>query len=93
LQEGDGDHLIHSSGPLSGLPFTIKLDGQNGNTQDFFVFSETLARGQTIRFHKHDNAEEILIFEEGGAAVIVGDKRAGFQRHVWPELDRLRESA
>ncbi len=76
LQEGDGDHLMHSGGPLIGLPFTIKLDGQNGNTQDFFVFTSTLAPGQTIPFHKHDNAEEILISEEGGATVIVGDQRA-----------------
>jgi len=76
LQEGDGDHLVHSAGPLSGLPFLIKLDGQFGNTQDFFVFSSVLAAGQTIPFHKHDNAEEILISEEGGATVIVGDKRA-----------------
>ncbi len=76
LQEGDGDHLVHSAGPLSGVPFIIKLDGQNGNTQDFFVFTSTLAPGQTIPFHKHDNAEEILISEEGGATVIVGDQRA-----------------
>jgi mannose-6-phosphate isomerase-like protein (cupin superfamily) len=76
LQEGDGDHLVHSAGPLSGLPFLIKLDGQFGNTQDFFVFTEVLAAGQTIPFHKHDNAEEVLIAEEGGATVIVGDKRA-----------------
>jgi mannose-6-phosphate isomerase-like protein (cupin superfamily) len=76
LQEGDGDHLVHSAGPLSGLPFLIKLDGQFGNTQDFFVFTEILAVGQTIPFHKHDNAEELLISEEGGATVIVGDKRA-----------------
>jgi quercetin dioxygenase-like cupin family protein len=76
LQEGDGDHLVHSAGPLSGLPFLIKLDGEFGNTQDFFVFTETLPAGQTIPFHKHENAEEILISEEGGATVIVGDKRA-----------------
>jgi mannose-6-phosphate isomerase-like protein (cupin superfamily) len=76
LQEGDGDHLVHSAGPLIGLPFLIKLDGQFGNTQDFFVFTEILAAGQTIPFHKHENAEELLISEEGGATVIVGDKRA-----------------
>jgi mannose-6-phosphate isomerase-like protein (cupin superfamily) len=35
-----------------------------------------MAPGKTIPFHKHHNAEEILIFEEGGATVIVGDKRA-----------------
>jgi mannose-6-phosphate isomerase-like protein (cupin superfamily) len=76
LQEGDGDHLVRRTGPTGGWPFTIKLDGQNGNTQDFLVLTETMAPGQTIPFHKHDNAEEILIFEEGGATVMVGDKRA-----------------
>jgi quercetin dioxygenase-like cupin family protein len=75
LQDGDGEHLVHRAGPLGGVPFTIKLDRQNGNAHDFFVFTEALAAGQTIPFHKHDNAEEILIFEEGNATVIVGDKR------------------
>jgi mannose-6-phosphate isomerase-like protein (cupin superfamily) len=76
LQEGDGDHLVRRTGPTGGWPFTIKLDDQQGNTQDFVVLTETMAPGQTIPFHKHDNAEEILIFEEGGATVMVGDKRA-----------------
>ena len=77
LQENDGEHLVRRlTGPTGGWPFTIKLDGQNGNTQDFFVFTDTMAPGQTIPFHKHDNAEEILFVEEGGATVIVGDQRA-----------------
>jgi quercetin dioxygenase-like cupin family protein len=76
LQENDGEHLVRRTGPTGGWPFTIKLDGQNGNTQDFFVFASTMAPGQTIPFHKHDNAEEILFVEEGGATVIVGDQRA-----------------
>ena len=74
LQEADGDHLVHRAGPLRGVPFTIKVDGQVGNSEDFFVFSETLAPGQTIPFHKHMNAEELLIFQESGAKVIVGDQ-------------------
>ena len=76
LQEADGEQLIHTSGPLSGLPFIIKVDAANGDAEDFFVFTETLAPGQTIPFHKHHNAEEILILEEGGATVMVGDKWA-----------------
>jgi len=76
LQEDDGEHLVRRTGPTGGWPFTIKLDGQNGNTQDFFVFTDIMAPGQTIPFHKHDNAEEILFIEEGGATVIVGDQRA-----------------
>jgi hypothetical protein len=90
LQEGDGDHLVHSAGPLIGLPLLIKLDGQFGNTQDFFVFTEILAAGQTIPFHKHENAEELLISEEGGATVIVqaGGGGAPFHRfHPARHLD------
>ncbi|GAC1661632.1 MAG: hypothetical protein NVS9B15_25190 [Acidobacteriaceae bacterium] len=75
LQEEDGDHLVHRSGPLKGVPFTIKLDGLFGNSEDFFVFTEALAPGQTIPFHMHENAEELLIFQEAGAEVMVGDKR------------------
>ena len=90
LQEDDGDRLVHR-GSLRGLPFTIKVDSQFGNSEDFFAFAETLPPGQTIPFHKHHNAEEILIFEEAGATVIVGDKRgaAGAQsiafipRNTW----------
>jgi len=75
LQEADGDRLIHRAGPLKGLPFTIKVDSQFGKSEDFFVFAEALAPKQTIPFHKHENAEEILLFQEAGASVIVGDKR------------------
>jgi quercetin dioxygenase-like cupin family protein len=75
LQSGEGDQLIHRSGPLKGVPFTIKVDSQFGNSEDFFVFSETLAPGQTIPFHKHENAEELLVFQEQGAMVTVGAKR------------------
>jgi mannose-6-phosphate isomerase-like protein (cupin superfamily) len=74
LQEDDGDHLVHRAGPLGGVPFTIKVDSQFGKSEDFFVFTETLAAGQTIPFHKHHNAEEILLFEDSGATVIVGNK-------------------
>lgn len=76
LQEADGDRLVHRAGPLKGLPFTIKVDSQFGKSEDFFVFAEALAPKQTIPFHKHENAEEILIFPEAGASVIVGDRRA-----------------
>jgi len=74
LQEDDGDHLVHRTGPLGGVPFTIKIDKQFGGSEDFFVFAETLEPKQTIPFHKHHNAEEILLFEEPGASVIVGDR-------------------
>jgi mannose-6-phosphate isomerase-like protein (cupin superfamily) len=75
LQESEGDPLVHRAGPLKGVPLTIKLDGQFGGSEDFFVFTEVLGAGQTIPFHKHENAEEILIFEDGSVTVTIGDKR------------------
>jgi mannose-6-phosphate isomerase-like protein (cupin superfamily)/ketosteroid isomerase-like protein len=74
LQEGDGDHLVHRAGPLGGVPFLIKVDRQFGNSEDFFAFAETLQPGQTIPFHEHHNSEEILLFEESGAKVTVGER-------------------
>jgi quercetin dioxygenase-like cupin family protein len=89
LQETDGDRLVHRAGPLIGVPFTIKVDGQFGNSEDFFVFAETLGPQQTIPFHKHANAEELLIFQEPGAEVMVGDKRgmAGAQSVIFIPRD------
>lgn len=81
MQDDDGDHLVHRAGPLGGVPFTIKVDTQFGNSEDFFAFSETLASGQVIPFHKHHNAEEILLFEEAGARVIVGNKSGNAEAH------------
>jgi mannose-6-phosphate isomerase-like protein (cupin superfamily) len=74
LQADDGEHLVHRAGPLGGVPFAIKVDSQFGNSEDFFVFAETLAPGQVIPFHKHHNAEELLLFRDAGARVIVGTK-------------------
>jgi mannose-6-phosphate isomerase-like protein (cupin superfamily) len=76
LQENDGEHLVRRAGPTGGWPYVIKLDAAQGNTEDFFVMAEVMAPGQSIPFHKHENAEEILILEEGGATVVVGDQKA-----------------
>jgi len=77
LQEGNGERRVRRPGGVNpAWPFTIKVDGQNGNADDFFVLTEIMSPGQTIPFHMHHNAEEILILEEGGATVTVGDKRA-----------------
>jgi hypothetical protein len=67
-------HSVIRVAPLGGVPFTIKVDNKFGATEDLFVFAETLAAQQTIPFDKHHNAEEILLFEDSGATVIVGNK-------------------
>ena len=87
LQESDGERRVGrpvassaSLGQFSGrtkpFSFTIKVDGQNGNAKDFLVMTNMLDPGDVIPFHQHHNAEEVIILEEGGATVIVGDKRA-----------------
>jgi mannose-6-phosphate isomerase-like protein (cupin superfamily) len=81
LHEDDGDHLVHRAGPLGGVPFTIKIDSGFGNSEDFFVFAEMLAPSQTIPFHKHHNAEEILLFEDSGAGVVVGNRSGKAAAH------------
>lgn len=87
LQEADGEHRVarpvnssHGQGQSTmrakPFSFTIKVDGQNGNAQDFLVMTNMLEPGDVIPFHQHHNAEEVIILEEGGATVTVGDKRA-----------------
>lgn len=85
LQENDGEHrLRRPGGPIGSgsVPeFIIKLDKQNGNAEDFYVGTETMNPGGMIPFHKHHNSEEVVILEEGGATVTVGDKRAVADPH------------
>ncbi len=80
LQENDGEHRLRRPGGPAGSgsvsEFIIKVDKQNGNAEDFYVGTEVLKPGAMIPFHKHHNSEEVVILEEGGATVTVGDKRA-----------------
>jgi len=83
LQANDGEHLLRrpkgqtqANGPGTIPEFTIKIDKQNGAAEDFVMLTEDLKPGAIINFHKHHNAEEVLIFEQGDATVTVGDKRA-----------------
>jgi mannose-6-phosphate isomerase-like protein (cupin superfamily) len=80
LQENDGEHLLRRpGGPIAAAAsvpeFIIKVDEQNGNAEDFLVSTEIMTPGGVIPFHKHLNSEEILVLEEGGATVTVGDLR------------------
>jgi quercetin dioxygenase-like cupin family protein len=83
LQEGDGEHLLRryaeqalTAAPDSIPEFIIKIDKQNGGAEDFVAVTEILKPGAIIPFHLHHNAEEILILEEDGVTVTVGNKRA-----------------
>jgi hypothetical protein len=80
---------VHRAGPLKGVPPKIKVDGTFGGSEDFFAFSEELSVGETIPFHKHGNAEALLVFQDDGAQVIVGEKHglAGAQTIVFIPRD------
>jgi mannose-6-phosphate isomerase-like protein (cupin superfamily) len=64
------------TGSTSVPEFFIKVDKQNGGAEDFYAGTEVMNPGAMIPFHMHHNSEEVVIFEEGGATVTVGDKRA-----------------
>jgi quercetin dioxygenase-like cupin family protein len=53
--------------------FMGKDDGQNGNALHFLALTVVMDPGDEIPFHQHHNSEEIVILEEGGATVTVGD--------------------
>jgi mannose-6-phosphate isomerase-like protein (cupin superfamily) len=80
LQENDGERRLRRpqgpAGSESVPEFIIKIDKLNGNAEDFYVGYEILKPGGMIPFHKHHNSEEVVILEEGGATVTVGDKRS-----------------
>jgi len=95
LQADDGEHLLRRpkgqtqvNGPGTIPVFIIKIDKQNGAAEDFVALTEDLKPGAVINFHKHHNAEEVLIFEEGGATVTVGDKRAVAGPHAMVFIPR-----
>ena len=75
FQDGDGENLVRRAGPMGGLPFVIKLDAKVGGSSDLFVFTETLASGQKIPWHRHDGCEEVMLVEEGGVTITVGMDR------------------
>jgi mannose-6-phosphate isomerase-like protein (cupin superfamily) len=80
LEENDGEHRLRRpqgpAGSKSVPEFITKIDKLNGNAQDFYVGYEILKPGGMIPLHKHHNSEEVVILEEGGATVTVGDKRS-----------------
>ena len=80
LGENDGERrLRRPGGPVGSgsVPeFFIKVDKLNGGAEDFYVGYEVMKPGAMIPFHKHHNSEEVVILEEGGATVTVGDKKA-----------------
>lgn len=80
LEENDGERrLRRPGGPVGSgsVPeFFIKVDKLNGGAEDFYVGYEVMKPGGLIPFHKHHNSEEVVVLEEGGATVTVGDKKA-----------------
>ena len=76
FQDADGEHLIRRAGPMGGLPFAIKVDDRVSGARSLFIFTEVLAAGQMIPWHRHDTCEEVMLVEEGGVTITVAVERS-----------------
>jgi hypothetical protein len=50
LQQDDGEHLVHRTGPLGGVPFTIKVDSQFGRSEVFLFLPKPWLPTRRSRF-------------------------------------------
>ena len=78
VDEGERRVRRPKAAGLSGLPdpFIIKVDRQNGGSQDLVMGYEELAPGQSIRPHRHLTSDEIIFIHKGSGLVSLGDREA-----------------
>jgi quercetin dioxygenase-like cupin family protein len=68
-------------GQSTGLstPFILKVDAQNGGSQDLVMGYEDIAPGQSIAGHRHLLADEIIFVHAGAGVVDLGGARTAFE--------------
>ena len=66
--------------PMGGAsaPFILKVDSQNGGSQDLVMGSEDVAPGRTIAAHRHLLADEIIFVRAGAGVVELGERQTPF---------------
>ena len=57
-----------------GVTFTIKVDAENGGSEQMTVVTEDMAPGDKIPVHRHPHADELIFIESGMGKVTLGDK-------------------
>jgi quercetin dioxygenase-like cupin family protein len=69
LAPNDGEHRVRRPQPAAIASFSgayiMKVDRLNGGSDDFVMFAENIAPGQSIAPHHHPNSEEILFIHRG----------------------------
>jgi quercetin dioxygenase-like cupin family protein len=71
IPKGGGDHVVRRW----GVPAVALVNPDNAGTRDFVAISESVPSGGGIPVHRHPNAEELIVVQQGTAIAIVGDVR------------------
>ncbi len=72
LAENEGERREFRTRP--GTFFTLKVDPKNGGSEHIVLVTEDMAPGDTIPTHRHPDADELVIIQNGTARVTLGDK-------------------
>lgn len=79
LQESEGERRVRRPRPdalAQTSPFIIKVDRQNGGSQDLVMGYESIAPGQAIRPHHHPMSDEIIFVHHGSGVASLGSRSA-----------------
>ena len=72
LDENIGEHREFRTRP--GATFTVKVDPENGGSEEMNVVTEDMAPGDKIPVHRHPHADELIFIQSGTGKVTLGDK-------------------
>jgi mannose-6-phosphate isomerase-like protein (cupin superfamily) len=80
LEEQQGERRVRRSeaGGQIAPASIIKVDRQNGGSQDLVLGFEDLAPGRTISAHRHLLADEIILVRAGAGMVELGERQTPF---------------
>ena len=74
LQANEGERRVRRNAGKG--PFILKVDRQNGGSQDLVMGYEDLAPGVDIQLHRHLVADEILFIHRGNGVVSLGGRES-----------------
>ena len=80
LQQSEGERRVRrprpgSSAAMAAPAMTIKVDGRNGGSPDFFVGYEEVAPGSAIPAHSHPEYDEVLFVHQGKGLATLGSQQ------------------
>jgi quercetin dioxygenase-like cupin family protein len=72
LEAKDGERREFRTRP--GVTFTVKVDPENGGSDQMTVVTEDMVPGDKIPVHRHPHADELILIQSGTGKVTLGDK-------------------